>query len=184
MRGFMKWFIRLLVAGVAVGLLVAIALSGGARRGESSTSAVPQPVLSNAQLADYIIRKACGGFELPQQGGVTRIIRGFWHSSSGPAPEVTAVLQGGGYTVIRCTNQGRLAISQTNAPIRVPGGGTSLLPVSTSRPAIGPHPRGAQLVVTNSASFADPRDPHWRYLWTHEKARILAQVIPPTKPAP
>lgn len=182
-----RWIGGVVAVGVAAVVVVTLTISARApiRSGPSGPSirAQTSPPLGTEQFAAYIVHKDCGGFQLPQHGGFIRVVRGSWKSGSGPSPEITVILQGGGYSVTRCTREGQLAISQTDVPIPVPGGGRAVLPVSTRRPGKGPHPPGAQILVTSSAIYADPRDPHWRYLWTHEKARILGQVLPPTHAA-
>jgi len=87
------------------------------------------------------------------------------------ASEVTELLGGGEYRVTRCGKGGRALVTQTVTPIRDPDGGTVLVPTETELPG-----------VSVSALYGDPSEPSWAAAFRADRAKIRANVLPPTTP--
>lgn len=92
--------------------------------------------------------------------------------------EVTEHYGNSAYSVTRCHEDGRLEISQTVAPISVPGGGEELVPFSVIEPD------AAGGFVATALSYGDADEPFWAAQWQQEGQATLASVIPPTPEIP
>jgi hypothetical protein len=90
--------------------------------------------------------------------------------------EVTEYFGGDHYRITRCDFSGNLTISQTVAPVRVPGG-KAAVPIDVTRPVAG----GFQ---TTSMLYGDAHDSRWADAWQRHGARIRKSVIPATDPEP
>jgi len=102
---------------------------------------------------------------------VTRTIRG---SAPDGGREVTEIGHGGMYRVSRCDDNGALRFARVMAPIRVPGGGTEVVPVED----IKVQPDGTE--VSLAALYGSPDDPRWVERWEASAERILDGVLPVT----
>src|SRR5262249_51832601 len=87
--------------------------------------------------------------------------------------EVTEYFAGGLYRVTRCDADGTVTRSQTVAPILTPDGGYERAPIGEFR--------GNAFVAS---TYPDPDDPTWGKLWVKQRARVRAEVIPPTEERP
>lgn len=89
--------------------------------------------------------------------------------------ERTEFLSGGAYRVTKCDESGRLILTQTVAPIAVPGGGTALVPISVTAPD-----KEAGRFATTALTYGDPAEPRWAANWLAAAELVKASVISPT----